>query len=173
MKRIFASTLVMLLWSISIFAQVEKGDKEVGLMGYYSTMVGTEYSSGGTGAIQCSYGYFITPKLQLGIGPQITFSPGYDGSDGEVNISASAFFNYNLKTNSKTIPYIFGQWYQYDFSPENGTFTDASFLTAGVGIRNFFTEYAAINSAVSYGFSLASDADMGLLLIMSGLSFIF
>jgi len=173
MKKTFAVILVSLLWTISLFAQVEKGDSEIGFMGYYSAMVGTEYSSGGTGSIQFSYGYFLTSKLQIGVGPQVTFTPGYGGGSGEVKFSASAFFNFNLTTKSKTVPYVFGQWYQSDFSPEGGNFSDAAFLNAGFGVRNFLTEYAALNSAISYGFPLASESDMGLLLIMSGLSFFF
>ena len=173
MKRIISVVLVFLLWTMNSFAQVEKGDSEIGFMGYYSTMVGSQSNAGGTGSIQFSYGYFITPKFQIGIGPQVTFSQCYDESGTEVSLSASAFFNFNLMTASKTIPYLFGQWYQSDFSPANGNFTDWSFLNVGFGVRNFFTEYAALNSAVSYGFSLASASDMGLLLIMTGLSFFF
>ena len=173
MKKTCAVALVFLLWGFSLFAQVEKGDSEIGFMGYYSTMIGTPNSSGGTGSIQFSYGYFLTPRLQIGIGPQVTFSQGFDGSGGEANFSASAFFNFNLTTRSKTVPYLFGQWYQTDFSPDTGNFTDAAFLNVGFGVRNFFTEYAAINSAISYGFAFASESDDGLLLIMSGLSFFF
>ena len=173
MKRIISVILMFLLWTMNSVAQVEKGDSEIGFMGYYSTMVGSQSNAGGTGSIQFSYGYFITPKLQIGIGPQVTFSQGSNGSGTEASLSASAFFNFNLMTTSKTIPYLFGQWYQSDFSPDSGNFTDWSFLNVGFGVRNFFTEYAALNSAVSYGFSLASASDMGLLLIMTGLSFFF
>lgn len=173
MKRIFSAILVSLFCTINLFAQVEKGDTEIGFLGFYSTMVGSKYSSGGTGSIQFSYGYFFTSNLQIGIGPQVTFSKGSGSSDTEASISASAFFNFNLTTRSKTVPYLFGQWYQSDFSPENGNFTDASFINFGFGVRNFFTEYAALNSAISYGFAFANEADIGLLLIMSGLSFFF
>jgi hypothetical protein len=173
MKKTCAVALVFLLWGFSLFAQVEKGDSEIGFMGYYSTMVGTPNTSGGTGSIQLSYGYFLSPRLQIGIGPQVTFTSGIGSVSGETKFSASAFFNYNLTIKSKTVPYIFGQWYQSDFSPSSGDFTDWSFLNVGFGVRNFFTEYAALNSAISYGFSLASQSDMGLLLIMSGLSFFF
>ena len=76
MKKTCAVALVFLLWGFSLFAQVEKGDSEVGFMGYYSTMVGTPNSSGGTGSIQLSYGYFLSPRLQIGIGPQVTFTSG-------------------------------------------------------------------------------------------------
>ncbi len=177
MKRTLMGIIMMLLWSLNLSAQIERGDSEISFLGYYSTMVGTDYRSGGTGIIQFSYGYFVSSYLQLGIGPQVTFTPGYSSayyhSSGEVKLSASAFFNLNLNTDSKTIRYIFSQWYQSDFSPPSGNLTDAAFLTFGVGIRNFFTEYAAINTAASYGISMAKNSKLGMLMIISGLSFIF
>ena len=40
-------------------------------------------------------------------------------------------------------------------------------------IRNFFNEYAALNTSVNYGFSLAEDAEGGVLLVITGVSVIF
>ncbi len=177
MKTTTLIILVMLLWSLNLLAQIESGDSEISFLGYYSAMVGTNYTTGGTGIIQCSYGYFFTPWLQLGIGPQVTFTPGYKSAyfstSAEVKFSASAFVNINLNSNSKTIRYIFSQYYQSDFSASSGNLTDQAFWTVGVGVRNFFTEYAALNTAVSYGMSLAKNSKMGMLMIISGLSFIF
>ncbi|MDZ7333045.1 MAG: hypothetical protein ONB31_13810 [candidate division KSB1 bacterium] len=177
MRKILLISLVTLLWALNLSAQIEPGDSEISFLGYYSTMVGADYNNGGTGIIQLSYGYFISSRLQLGIGPQVTFTPGYTSvyySHGaEVKLSGTAFFNFNLNTNSKTIRYIFSQWYQSDFSPPSGNLTDAAFWTLGVGVRNFFTEYASINTAVSYGMSMAKNSKMGMLMIISGLSFIF
>ena len=171
MWKILLAIMIFITLVNFSFAQVEQGDSEINFLGYYATMVGTEYSSGGTGSIQLNYGHFVTSNLQLGIGPQITFYNA--GGKTKTNFSASAFFNLNFSTSSKTIPYITGQWYQSDFDPESGGFTDASFINVGLGLRNFFNEYLALNNSVTYGFSLAENAEGGLLLIMTGLSFIF
>jgi len=172
MKRRALFVFILLFWTFACYAQVEKGDSEIRFLGYLNRVSGDEYSST-SGSVQISYGYFITPKLQIGAGPQLTFSDGLD--DGmDVQFSASVFFNYSISVGSKTVPYITGQWYQSDFSPpENGEFTDNSFITFGFGVRNFFTEYAALNTAIFYGKSLNSDMDGGLLMIMSGISIIF
>ena len=163
--------LLLMFFSLTAYGQVEKGDSEIRFLGYFNRVSGDEYSST-SGSIQVSYGYFITPKLQIGAGPQLTFSDGVD--DGvDVQFSASVFLNYSISVGSKTVPYITGQWYQMDFSPEDGEFTDNSFITIGFGVRNFFTEYAALNTAIYYGKSLNSDMDGGLLMIMSGISIIF
>lgn len=153
---------------------IEKGDSEVQFAGFYVRMM-TEGFSMGTAFIQCSFAKFITSRLQLGIAPILNISEFSVGSNSETTtqFSASAFCNYNLKTAAKLIPYVSGQWYQGDFSPEYGDFTDYSYITVGAGFRNFFNEYAALNTSISYGFPLGSNSEGGLLTISSGLSFIF
>ena len=102
-----------------------------------------------------------------------------DDEQGEKTIetdwSGAIFFNYNFSTASKLIPYITGQYYQYTFDiPDDMEFKDFSYVNAGIGFKNFFNEYAAFNTLVSYGFSLAEDAEnVGLLSIMAGLTVIF
>ena len=76
-------------------------------------------------------------------------------------------------TASKTVPYLAAQWYQTDFDPEDGEFSDYSYVNFGFGIRNFFNEFAALNTSVNYGFSLAEDSEGGVLLILTGVSVIF
>jgi len=149
---------------------IEKGDSEIQFAGFYMKMM-NKYFSMGTAFIQLSYARFLTSRLQIGVAPQITISSISDES--QTKFSASAFFNYNLATASRMIPYVSGQWYQGDFSPEYGEFIDYSYINVGAGLRNFFNQYAALNTSISYGFSLSSNVDGGILVIMSGLSFIF
>lgn len=176
MKQILI--VVALLFIIaSAQAQIEKGDTEIGFMGYYSTRVGEDIDPNGSGSFQLSFGKYITPKLLLGIAPTLSLYTGQD-EDGdptvETNWSGSVFFTYNFSTTSKLIPYLTGQYYQSQFDiPENAEFTDFSFVTFGLGFKNFFNEYASLNTQGLYGFSLAEDAEGGILLIMTGLSFIF
>jgi len=167
-------TLLMILLCIVInnfaYAQIEKGDSEINFLGYYASMVGTDYDSH-FGNIQFTYGHFVTKTLQIGIGPSISFTTWNDKT--ETDLSAVAFFNVNFTTGLKSVPYITGQWYQMDFDPEDADFTDASFINVGLGLKSFFTEYLALTNSITYGFSLAEDAEGGLLMFMSGLSFFF
>ena len=171
MKVTVAMFFSFLILAIPCSAQIEQGDSEVRFIFFYSRISGSEFSSGGSGSLMLSYGRFFTPRLQVGVGPRLNFSSDDDGT--ETSLSGSVFASYNLTEASKTVPYLNAEWYQMDFSPEVGDFTDWSYITFGFGVRNFFTEYAALNSAISYGFSLSSETEGGLLMIMSGLSFFF
>ena len=116
---------------------------------YSSDFFGTEQSSIESGAIQLSYGYFITSHLQIGAAPQLMIYQGFGGGTNYI-FSASAFFNYNFATSSKIIPYVSGQWYQDEFAPEYGDFLDYSYINLGFGIRNFFTEFAEM--LINFGY---------------------
>ena len=171
MKKFLIIPIVLLLFARTANAQVEKGDSEIRFVFFYSYVNGDEFSTGGRGSLQVSYGYFVTPNLQIGVGPQLTLTRGFDKT--EVMFGSSAYFNYNFTTTSKTVPYLYGEFYQSDFSPEWGEFTDYSYINLGAGVRNFFTEYMALNSSITYGFSLGSMIGGGLIMIMTGLSFVF
>lgn len=171
MKKFLVTASIILLFTLTANGQVEKGDSEIRFMFYYSHINGDEYSTGGSGALQVSYGYFFSPNLQIGFGPRITFTGSGEGTN--TTISGSVYFNYNFAIASRTVPYIYGEFYQMDFSPEWGDFSDYSYVNIGFGVRNFLTEYMALNSAITYGFSLASEAEGGLFMVITGLSFIF
>lgn len=146
-------------------------------MGFFSTFVGKDVETNGYGSLQISYGKFYSKYLQLGIAPTLSFSTGED-EDGdpkiETQISGSVFFNFNMTAASKTIPYITGRYYQFTFDiPEDTDFIDYSYVTVGIGVKSFFNEYAAFNTLVTYGFSPAVENEGGIVLIMTGLSFIF
>ena len=178
MKKGFFVTVALFLICSGAWAQIEKGDTEISFMGYYITRVGEDVEVNGSGVFQLSYGKYITPRLQIGISPNLRFFLA-DDEQGEKTIetdwSGAIFFNYNFSTASKLIPYITGQYYQYTFEiPDDMEFKDFSYVNAGIGFKNFFNEYAAFNTLVSYGFSLAEDAEnVGLLSIMAGLTVIF
>ncbi len=165
------TAMLLILCAVSAKAQVEKGDSEIRFLFYYSQVSGSGYSAGGNGSLMVSYGYFIIPNLQLGLGPRLTFTTGADGT--ETQVSGSVFFNFNFATASRTVPYIFGEFYQMDFSPDIGEFADYSYINFGFGVRNFFSQYIALNSAVSYGFCPSTNSEGGLFMILTGLSFIF
>jgi hypothetical protein len=152
---------------------VEASDNEIGFMASYFSYIGGEGGGGGGfGSVQLSYGKFISSKLVVGVAPMIYIFSG--GGDTETQVTVSAFFKLNFSTSSRTIPYISGQWYQTDFSPEDGRdFLDASYLNVGAGIRNFFNSVTALNTSVTYGFALSEMSSGGVLQVLCGLSFIF
>jgi len=177
MKKIAILFCLILLLTNSSFAQIEPGDKEVSFLGFFSTFVGEDVEANGFGSLQISYGKYYTKYFQLGIAPILSFSTSKD-EDGDpkidVQFSGSVFFNLNLVIASKTIPYVTGRYYQYTFDiPEDRDFSDYSYITFGAGVKSFFNEYAAFNTLVTYGFSPAKDANGGIVMIMTGLSFIF
>lgn len=177
MRRCLFPVMALFLLTSGAFAQIEGGDTEVSFMGYFTTLIGEDIDPNGSGSIQLSYGKYISPRLLLGVAPTMTFYTGQD-EEGEPKIetdfSGSIFFNFNFSTAAKFIPYITGQYYQFTFDiPEDRKFTDYSYVNVGLGFKNFFNEYAAFNTLVSYGFSLAENADWGILVVQTGISFIF
>ena len=188
MKKLGLLLSFLLVLTSFSFAQVESGDSEIVFSGMFMSIVGIENYSSMTASATLNYGYFITKNLEIGIGPIFTYSRSeqtytsydYYGSSSEQksvnedkNLSGTVFFSLNFSTASRTVPYITGQWYQTDFNPEDGEFSDYSYANVGFGIRNFFSEYAALNTSVNYGFSLAEDAEGGVLLVTTGVSVIF
>jgi len=160
MKRCTFFIMALFLLTSGAFAQIEGGDTEVSFMGFFFTRIGEDSEANGAGSVQLSYGKYITPRLLLGVAPTMTFYTGQD-EEGEPKLE-------------KFIPYITGQYYQSTFDiPEDGEFTDYSYINVGLGFKNFFNEYAAFNTMVSYGFSLAEDADWANLVVQTGISFIF
>jgi len=185
-KRLILTAICLLIFASLSFAQVEQGDSEVIFSGMYMSLVGIKDYSYSMGSLNLSYGKFVTDNLEIGIGPTLTFTRTkqttynwYGGEEDEditqeTHISGIVFFNINFSTSSKTVPYIAGQWYQSEFKIEKDEeFSDYSYANIGFGIRNFYNEYAALNTSINYGWSLAKDAEGGVLLITTGLSVIF
>lgn len=150
---------------------VEKGDSEISFMGFYAEMIGTELETGGTGAIKLSYGYFVTKNLQVGAAPQLLIYQGMLGATYKI-FSFSAFASYNFLTSSRFVPYFSVKWYQNEVAPGESDFMDHAYFNLGAGFRNFFNEYAALNTSISYGFNLGG-LERTVLTIMSGVSIIF
>lgn len=190
LKRLILLFSIFFVLSTLSYAQVEKGDSEVIFSAMFMSIVGVEDYSSMTGSLNLNYGYFLTDNFEIGIGPTITYTKStstflsYDPNTFSLteekytsetaNVSATAFFNFNFSTSSKTVPYITGQWFQTDFDPEDDMkFSDYSYINVGFGVRNFINEYAALNTSVNYGFSLAENAEGGVILALTGVSVIF
>ena len=151
---------------------IERGDKEVGFMGFWSKMIGNELTSAETGMIRLSFGYHWTDRLQVGAAPQWIITAS-EGGGTWYFFSVSFFVNYNLTTSSKMVPYITGEWFQENFYFGMDDILSHAYLTLGGGLRNFFNEYAALNTSIKYGFSLGGEGKRTVLTITSGVSVIF
>jgi hypothetical protein len=173
MKKGLLFVVVLVLLASAAQAQIEKGDTEVSFMGYYLTYVGGEDIGGfGSGNFQLSFGKYLTDRIVIGVAPSLSLTKMDD--EWETNWSGSAYMNINLSSTAKMIPYITGQYYQRTFDiPDGADFTDFSYVTVGLGFKSFFNEYASLNTVCTYGFSLAENAEGGMLMIMTGLSFVF
>ncbi len=177
MKRIILAIIILVFICSNAFGQIEKGDTEVSLMGYFNTIVGDDIDANASGSIQLSYGKYFSKYLMIGVAPILSFNTGED-EDGDPTVetdwSGSAFFNLNLTSASKIVPYVTGQYYQFTFDiPDDAEFKDFSYVNIGFGVKNFINEYAAFNVLITRGFSLAEDSDWAIISVHTGLSFIF
>lgn len=172
MKRAIIIAVVLFV-ATGAFAQIEKGDTEIGFQGYFTSVIGEDIPANGQGTIQLSYGKYVSEKLIIGVAPVVSFFTMEGQDEVETMWSGAAFFNYNFSTSSKAIPYLTGQFYQSTFDiPDDAEFTDFSYVNVGLGLKNFLNEYAAINLLATYGFHLAEGSEQGLLAFWVGLSFI-
>ncbi|MFH2035548.1 MAG: hypothetical protein ABIJ45_04020 [Candidatus Zixiibacteriota bacterium] len=166
MKRLIISVLVLLILGSTAFAQLEKGDKEVQLQGTFVT-----YSGMSVIILNATYGYFIKENIQLGVGPAILYATA--GGDDYTQFGSSFFGRYYFTTTEKLVPYIGGQWYQMDFSPEDGaSFTDYTYLQATGGFKYMVSENVAYDVSANLGFPLGSGGGT-IFMILGGLSAFF
>ena len=167
MKRVMTVLLALAIVAPGAVGQtIEKGDSEVQV---YGTLLSMEGMTMAIAAVV--YGYYVTPNFELGIGPNVSYMD--TDYDSETNFSGSAFFRYTFTASGKTVPYINGQWYQYDFSPPEGaSLTDMAFVMGGGGLKVFVNEYVAYDFSLNYGQGLA-EGSSGLLIGMVGISVFF
>lgn len=145
-------------------AQVEKGDKEIQLVGAITLIEDASMVM-----LQGTYGVFVTPQTEIGVGPSIW----YFGSGGySTTIIGAVFFGrYNFSVNTRQIPYLSVVWDQSDFSPDYGDFTDASYLQFGGGMKYFINEHIAYDTSANLGFALGGGSVV--FTVMGGLSAFF
>ena len=167
MKQLLCILICLAVLAPMADAQVEEGDKEIQVLGYFMSMSGISMMT-----VQFTYGMFIKPNIEIGAGPQIT-RIDTDFTDPETTLSSSFFGRYYFESTTKYVPYVGGQWFQYDFTPPEGLgFFDYSFIQVGGGVKYFVNEYIAWDVSANYGFGLGSGGD-GVFLLMGGLSAFF
>jgi outer membrane protein W len=113
MKKLLS--IVLLFVSIASSAQVEKGDKEIGMFGNFNAP--TE-GSGGNGSLAVTLTNYFSPNVSLGVSMLMSFYTGANYSTGENELKVTPFLGvfgtYNfLTSNAKLLPYVGAE---YSFS---------------------------------------------------------
>jgi hypothetical protein len=139
------------------YSQAEKGDQEILVNGNFFAR-GGDYDFVMISGL-FNYGFFVSDSLQIGGGPNITYTKvGGEGSKGDVTISLNVFIRqYFLQKGSKTVFYVGGEGYLYDAfgsKEESGTIGDKLYLKPLVGFKYYFAKKAAFDMNVGYGFGL-------------------
>lgn len=164
MKRLLVLTVLLVLMAQPGLAQTEEGDREV-------QFAGSVYTAEGFTMINLlgTYGYYIKPNVQIGAGPTVSY---FDFSGfSSTTIGASFFGRYYFTTTNKMVPYLAGQWYQYDLAPEDPlSFADMAYIQAGAGMKYFVNEYVAWDVSANVGFGLGGGSAF---LLVGGLSAFF
>ncbi len=151
MKRLLCGIVLAVALAGAAQAQyIEKGDREVQVSAALFTVSGlTALNLTGV------YGYYTTDQWELGGGPSITYLSTDFFSDTTVGFRA--FTRYNFTAHGTSVPYVSGQWYQGDISPDDPvSFTDLSYLQAGAGVKVFLNERVAYDISGNLGFSLGN-----------------
>lgn len=164
--------------------QQRKGDVELQFYGMYLQSVGQDFGFSNA-TIGGKIGPYITDRLQIGIGPNLSVSgtsidlPGYQFDTTEVTFGMSVFFVYSfLSSGGKIVPYVGAQWYKRDFAKEFKEESGSAGINAG--IKYFFARKTALDISLNYGWDLTpakeefgtSSGGGGLLMFVVGLSFL-
>jgi hypothetical protein len=145
---VFLVSMSLLVAAVPAGAQIEKGDKELQANLFLFTVSGVTLIN-----TSASLGYFSSEQLEYGGGPNISYISGPGFSDTTVGLML--FGRYHFTTTSKTVPYLCGQWYQFDLAPgDEVDFVDMSYLQFGGGFKYFLSEDFAFDMSGEFGFSL-------------------
>ncbi len=172
---------VLLAMPSASFAQAKKGDKEVSVSGNVSTVFTpkTEFAGfgagGGTstsGTAFLGFGVFVTDRTQIGFAPFLSISQGEDGIDA--SMGGSFDWQYYLGGQSSRVkPYVGYSVLISSFTvQEGGSLADNMYNAGLFGVKNYFSERAALDFQGSYGFGMRT-SDTQRLNFRIGLSYLF
>ena len=150
---------------------IEAGDKEIGAFLTYFTTVGGD-SDFSSGYINVRFGYYVQANWLVGIAPGVTITT-VDG-DEETDFSTELFTKYNFSVQKQAIPYVKASVYQQKFDADDGAdFQDYTYIQVGAGLNVFFTEHLSLDSSINYGRNVFADDSDGMVMIFSGISYVF
>lgn len=174
-SKITILTIILCAAAANVFAQVQKGDSNIGANMSLSTDTGVDAPTTNF-TLVLSYQYFITDNISLGFGP--SFSTSVNKQDlAETWTDAfglNLFGNYNFLTSGgKALPYIGAQFTLRNLYSGTDTFdangvntstdyTDITTTSFGVngGLKYFITERVNIDGNLSYTSNLSITAEV-------------
>jgi hypothetical protein len=185
MKKVVFISIFALIGSLAFTQEQEegisKGDTELSFNGFVFSTVGTDFGTT-SGTIFVSYGYYITKNLLVGGAPGITISEEQELDPDtyelkekiKVDLSLRFFATYNFMVDKRFVPYAGMAFYQNSVDiPEGGNFLDYSYIQFGGGAKYFLTNKAAWDSSLNFGFSPGPNAKGGMIMFLTGLTFLF
>jgi outer membrane protein W len=197
MRRLQVSVLLAALFLMApspAHAQAKAGDKEVLISGSVFSFIqpGTTSTNGN---LIFGLGYFVTDRTQLLVQPIFTISsqgtqaqaevrdpftgrvliPGQAGStsfdvDAGLGVGYQFFFG---AQSSKVKPYLGADLDIQSFKTEGGgSVADNMYFQGRGGVKNYFSERAALDMAAAFGRQL-KNSDLGLFRFTVGITYLF
>jgi hypothetical protein len=175
-------------------AQAKAGDKEVLVSGNVFSNVNPD-STSTSGSLLFGLGFFVSDRTQLVVQPMFTISssntpaiaefrdpftgrvliPGQAGSTG-VDVDAGVGIGYQFflgAQESKVKPYIGANLDIQSFKTKNnGTLADNMYFQGRAGLKNYFSERAALDFAAAFGRQV-KNSDLGLFRFTVGITYLF
>jgi hypothetical protein len=152
-------------------AQPEKGDKEILLFGQLMA-INSDGSTVSIGNIFANLGVFVTDTFEVGGGPTITIANAGGGTD--TTLGLNGFVRLNFATgNPRLVPYVGGEVFIQDVNPDFGSAGDTTFANAIGGVKNYFSENAALDIKGQFGFLLTDPGAVRMFGFTVGLTVIF
>lgn len=173
-------------------AQAKQGDSEVLIGGNLFALMGSG-SANTTGQFQFGYGYFFTDRLQINVSPVVSVSSSQtvsvvNGSTttnvtGDLGLGAGVQYFFGAKA-SKVKPYVGGSLVVQSFKTHDqinpvtfvttsGSISDNLYVGGSAGLKNYFTDRAALDIKASYGVNPKHAGDFQLLQVIVGITYLF
>jgi hypothetical protein len=151
-----------------VSAQPQMGNRELLLDGQVSTFI-QEGGSFTFGQARVNLGYFMRETLEVGGGPSVFISGGPESTSAE--IGANVFLRKFLSTSRPAVaPFIGAEIFVQDFAPESGNLIDRTFLNAIFGLKNYFSERAALEFTTGFGLAPRHPGDFQILQFKVGIA---
>lgn len=166
-------------------AQAREGDKEIKIGGSMFSVVSSS-TSFTSGQFDFGIGYFISDRFEITVAPRVTISANSEpvvnsrgvqtGTTTAVDVDGGVSFQGQLFFGAKTSmvkPYIGITEIVQSFKTSGGSFQDNLYTGAIFGVKNYFTERAALDVNAQYGFRSSAPKDYQLLSVTVGITYLF
>jgi len=172
-------------------AQAKQGDSEVLIGGNLFALIGSG-STNTTGQFQFGYGYFFTDRLEINVTPVVSVSSSQTASvngsatsnvTGDLGLGGAVQYFFGAKA-SKVKPYVGGSLVVQSFKTHDqinpvtfvttsGSISDNLYVGGNAGLKNYFTDRAALDIKASYGVNPKHAGDFQLLQVIVGITYLF